>query len=1339
MIILLRIRILSCSFYSYGVLLVLLLLHSNCILAQGESFRSLTFAQVDGSMGLSHNNVKSILQDSRGFMWFGTRNKLNRYDGPSVKIFNCYDTNKKRGNNNISALAESMDKLIWVGTDKGVYLFDYSTERFSFFDKKTKTNIGVEDWISDIKEDNQGNIWIVAPNQGVFKYNQKQDVLTFYQVVKDFRHNKSHPQCMVFTAGGELWIGTNNEGVYKYDYKKDAFAQYLGGARNTGLQGDQIFAIADLGEELLVGVHDGKLKKLHKESNTITTWVAPKIENQIIRDVKVFGDKIWIATQSGVFQYDTGSGVMVNYLNDPSLPYSILDNTVEKIYKDKEGNIWFGTHFGGANYIANRGYDFEKFMPSLSKQSISSKIVREIHEDETGKLWIGTEDNGLNIFDPKTKTFLHPTASSHHKNTLGIYLGATERWVGAFRNGVDIYNAKDLGVKHYSYDALGIREGSVYAITEDSEGSTWIGNAWGVFRAPKGSKQFEQLRQFKDIFAFDIKEDLAGNVWVASMGNGLYKYHLKSGKLSHFSIDTKGSGALSSNSVSSITVTRKGEVWVSTDRGGICRYNAAKNDFSCYSTDFGLPDDIAYKIIEDKQDFLWFGTNKGLVKFNPVSLDFRVFTKFDGLPEDQFNYKSALATRDGILYFGTLNGLVSFDSKEIKKNSFIPPVFITKMTLFNKEVAVGDTSILKKTILDTKEIFLDYEHAAIGFEFAALSFVAPKANFYRYKMEGIDEEWINAEHNASVTYAKLPPGKYIFRVQGSNNDGVWNPEDTQIVVHISPPWWYSTGAIVFYILLVCGLVYLYFYWSTKRNQRMLEEANRFFEVEKEKELYKLKTNFVTDMAHEVRTPLTLINGPLEAILQKDIKDNEVRKDLLLIEKSSAQLLTLINQMLDFKKVDNNNFALYNKQEDILGLLRDLIEPFAEYARHHGPIMTLHIPTEPLYTSIDKDAFAKIINNLLSNALKYSSKEIVVDVQYSSWDLQISIRNDGKKISPQHETKIFEIFYRIDAQSNSNTSSGIGLSLSKSFAELMGGTLVFDPSREDNTFVLSLPLLNKEPIEAVTAATSTDELLLLPSFDSNDGLPVVLFLDDNTEILSFLNDKLGKTIKVRTAATPKRALELLKTERIDLIVSDVIMDEMDGVTFCTQVKNDSEWSHIPIILLTAKNDLESRINGLEAGAEAYIEKPFSLRYLASQIETLLNNRQRERDNFVQRPFQQFEQQGLNKNDHQFINKVIQVIQENIADQSFSVERLADLVFVSRASLLRKIKAISGLSPTDFIKAIRLKKAAEYLVSGEYQINEVTYLVGISSASYFIKIFQKQFGMTPAEFIKKQQQS
>ena len=1299
------------------------------------------FYNINSDLGLSQNNVKSIYQDSNGFLWFGTKNKLNRYDGISVKIFDCYDYQLQKGNNNIGAIFESSDKKLWLGTDKGIYIFDPVYESFSFLNIASSEGVIINDWISSIEGDNYGNIWIVAPNQGVFRYEESKKEINMYTVVDKLQPSVSNPQCMVLDKNNDVWIGTNGSGLYKYNREKDNFNQYIENkSSNISLKGKNIYSMESYQNILFVAIHEEKLLKFDIDKNTFIEFIhnEPNPNFKIIRHLSVLNNnELWVGTQSGIYIINLDTYQVHHITEDIFETTSLSDNLIETLFQDKEGNIWIGTGSSGVDKLPKSGINFHIYSPSLRKGSLLSKRVRELVEDNNHNIWVGTEDAGVFKFNPNTPNFIK-VPNLHYNRILSLMKNHGDIWIGYFKNGLDIISTSNNNLQkptYYSPSSMGLNEESVYALCKDRKGNIWLGNAWGVFLAQSGSMKFERQTQFGLCYTYDIAEDRDGYIWIATMGKGVFKYNPQTDETAHFVTGEK-ENTLSSNSVSSITEDHIGQIWFSTDRGGICVYNKGSNNFKRYSTEQGLPDDVAYKIVEDKQYNLWFGTNKGLVKLNPTDESITIFTTYNGLPSNQFNYKSGLMTNDGDLFFGTSNGMIRFNPHNIKVNTYTPPVYITSLSIFNDEVNVNNESILKQSLIHNDKLELPYNKTNITLSFVALSYTSPRSNKLSYKMENVDEDWITASQTQTASYSNLAPGKYIFKVRGSNNDGLWNQDETRLEITVTPPWWKSTLANILYILIFIVVIYTIIKFSIQRYTNKVKQKQELYRIKKEKELYEDKVNFFTNVAHEIRTPLTLIHAPLESLLDMNIDNKLVREYLDIIDHNTQNLLSLVNQLLDLKKVKDKKASLNYQQIDIIDLVNEIVFLFKGQLEKINKSITVHTPPNisSIVANIDRKEFSKIINNLISNALKYGDNFVDIYINKSDTHFIIHVKNDGLLIPKEYQKKIFEPFFRIKDNNRDIIGSGIGLSLAISLTNAHRGSLQYNTNDNANNFILTTPLGDHHDVVEQPRIEEGDNQLDVDEkkIESNIEKVRVLLVDDNQEIINFLKKRLSSTYNISTAFNGIDALEILSNDKVDIVISDIMMPQMDGFELCSKIKKDDQLSHIIVLLLTAKNDLSSKIKGLELGADAYIEKPFSVKYLMTLINAQIANKIRDSHIFSKKPIVYSKQINMNKVDEEFINKLNDIIQKNISNSDFNVILLAEALNISRSGLHRKITEVLNVSPVEYIRLCRLQKAAELISEGRYRINEIAYMIGINTPSYFIKIFQAHYGMTPKEY-------
>lgn len=1328
----------------------LLILYCLCIAltlqAVDRELSNFYFSHITGENGLSQSNVKVIIQDSYGFMWFGTKNGLNRFDGTSIVQINCNDYLAGTGNNNISALFEDKERQLWVGTDRGVYRYNPALDLFTAMNMETEEGLSMNNWVSDIVVDSVDNIWIVIPDQGVFRY--KDDKLYFYEITNKEHFKTEAPDCILVRPDGGVWVGTWGVGLFCYNRSLDKFEQYCVDKPRHSLKGKNINSICNYGDWIVMAIHKGELMKYNPITNQLLNIDIPEVSHTFIRSVACINDELWIGTHEGLLVINEKNNKRVHLKEDLMRSFSLSDKIIYTIYPDREGGVWLGTLFGGVNYLPNHDLLFDKYVPGSDGCSLTTKRIREIVSDNMGNIWVGTEDDGVNILDivsgEVTQLNFEDDARVSHLVTLGMFFKGSQLFCGLFKQGLNVIQLPENKVYHYTPEKLKIGEGSVYAFFIDNAGYKWIGTGWGLYKADSASFHFDQVEEVGFDWIFDIFQDKDGLMWFASMGNGLWKYDPEKNTFKKYIYEEGKENTLGSNSVSSVMQDSKGRIWISTDRGGICRYNSQTDDFTSFSIEDGLPDNVAYKILEDEQSNLWFGTNRGLVRFNPESKDVRVYTTKDGLLGNQFNYKSALKGKDGKFYFGGIDGLIAFDPDSFEKTNALSPVYISKFSIYNQEITVHTpNSPLKKCIEHTNKIVLPYDQSNISFDVALLSYSTTDSNQYYYKLVPLDKDWIRAASNQDISYAKLPPGNYSLQIRATNSVKEGSYATRSLSITILPPWWRSIWAYFLYFIWAICIVLCWFFWYKRRKEKQMEGKQKLFEVKKEKELYEAKISFFTEITHEICTPLTLINGPLEVIKEMDIKDKVLNNNLKVIGQNTKRLLDLTGQLFDFQKIGTTKFELKIETVNVTSLLNETIARFEPTIQQQKKELCKNLPNERIMAAIDKEAITKVLSNLLNNALKYAHHSITVDLFLDGVDFTVRVISDGERIPEVSSQQIFEPFYQIDKKKlTARMGVGIGLPLARSLVSLHKGRLYLDIEQQENTFVLTIPL-NKEEVRQQREKVVEQNIEVLDDKMSTETVRLkgytLLLVEDNKSMRSFIFERLKDLFSVEVAVNGQEALDILRNNHISLVITDIMMPVMNGYELCMEMKGDIELCHIPVIFLTAKNDLESKINGLKIGAEAYVEKPFSFNYLKTQILSLLSNRRKEREAFSKHPFFPVHNMQRSKADEEFINKVMNVIQENISDENFNVGRMAELLCMSRSSLLRKTKTIFNLPPKDLIRSIRLKKAGELIQEGKYRIGDICYMVGINSSSYFSKLFQKQFNMAPKEFEKQYERS
>jgi ligand-binding sensor domain-containing protein/signal transduction histidine kinase/DNA-binding response OmpR family regulator len=1294
--------------------------------------------------GLSNNSVSCSLQDKNGFLWFGTINGLNRFDGYSFKVFRHNpEDSTSIGSSFIRCLLEDQKGCLWIGTNKGIYLYHSHAEKFNLFSKARMGDV------TDIKEDKEGRLWVIS-NFNLYCYDQQNGKVKPF-VLDSLSGTASS---IAIAADSTIWVSTSTGMIKKYDAHLDSFITYSilkNSEKQEVLRIEKIYPLKN--GNLLVGTLTKGVKLFDVINKTFQDIVClnPDKTGIYAREFMQLTEKeYWIGTETGIYIYNAINRTIIRLEKEYDNHYSISDNVIFTFCKDREGGLWVGTFFGGLNYYPKPFTTFQKYFPEYIKPSMSGNAIHEICKDQYDDLWVGTEDGGLNKMDLLNNTFtsFKPTGtktSIAYHNIHGLLAVGDSLWIGTFMHGLDIMNIKTGKViRHYNAGPgpHELKNDFIVTLFKTLSGDILVGTWKGLFRYNRQTDDFSSVPLFEAPIQV-LWEDEEGTLWACTQGQGVIYYNPLTKQSGTLLYDTNNPNSLCDNHVNGILEDSRRNLWFATE-GGLCKYQKDKKIFTRYTTKNGMPDNLVFRILEDGKNNLFISTSRGLACLNPTNGDIRTYTKSNGLLSDQFNYNSGFKDTDGRMFFGSVKGLISFKPDEFIKNTDIPPVYITGFQVNNNELAVNmKGSSLKESIIYTKNISLSYDQSTFSIDFAALSYTVPEMNEYSYKMEGVDKDWIFLKNNRKVYYTKLPPGNYTFKVKGSNSSGIWNNQEASLYILISPPYWQSIWAYLIYAAIVLGIAYVlinsYLNRLVEKNRRRFE----MLEIEKEREIYHSKIEFFTNIAHEIRTPLTLIKMPLEKLMRKKNNNSEINDNLKTMEKNTNRLIDLTNQLLDFRKTEMDKFSLNFVKTDITELLEETFEIFRVAAEQKNIAFKLEVPGITLQAFVDPEALKKILSNLFSNAIKYAETKVQVKMQnFNSEDklFKIVFRNDGYLIPYDLKEKIFQPFYRIN-ETEKQSGTGIGLPLSRSLAELHKGVLDLLKSENGmNTFVLSLPIhqeiefkLHTDESESLSGSEIIQDIA---DFD-NSFKREILLVEDNKEILEFISNELTSDYLVRKALNGIEGLEIIKEGNIQLVISDIMMPVMDGLELCKRIKTNLEYSHIPIILLTAKNSLHAKIEGLEIGADAYIEKPFAFEHLNAQISNLLLNRDKIKEYFASSPLTHIKTIGYTKADKIFLEKLKLVIDENLTNFDIDVEQLSKIMNMSRPTFYRKIKALSNLTPNELIHIARLKKAAELLSEGNYKVYEVASMVGYSLQTNFARDFHKQFGMTPSEYTTSKQ--
>lgn len=1297
--------------------------------------------------GLSHNTVWCALQDSYGFIWLGTSDGLNRYDGSGNKVYrNALNNKSSLENNFVEALIE-VDQDIWVGTNAGIYIYDRATDSFSYFDKTTRYGVYISSEIKKIIKTQNGLLWIATLGQGFFIYDPKTEVLTQNSVQTSFVWDicQSSDQ-------KKIYISSLQEGLLCFDENGKFLQSYEISLEKTSSDSYKVNCIRNIGGDIWIGVGSNLLSRLDEETGSIENYSGTAFNFGTIRCLLEYAEnELLVGTDNGLYLFDRSTNTFQR-ADNPADPRSLSDQTINGMMWDAENALWVLTSLGGANYMSKQTKRFDYYSPAyLSGVSGAGEVVAPFCENKEGNLWIGTQ-SGLYFFNTTTRE-LSPHIIGGLKNQKydirSLMLDGDRLWIGTYAGGIRVLNLNTGAVKAYTHSRgipNTICSNDVLCIYKGRQGQIYVGTSWGLCRYNPDTDNFMTITSVGSMVSVvDIYEDMYNNLWIATSNSGVFSYNTINAHWKHYQHEREDSTTITSNSVITLFEDIKGTMWLGTNGGGLCSFDSKTKTFTDFDPDNTLlPNKVIYSIEQDHTGDFWISTNAGILKINPVTKEhFRQFTINDGLQGNQFMDRSSLKSSDGRLYFGGINGFNAFYPEQFVDNKYIPPVYVTdiRFPYQTDEEEVRKLLHLGKPLYMADKITLSYENNSFSIRFVALSFEDPARNQYSYILRGVDKEWIMNSGNNTASYTNLPPGEYQFEVRGSNNDRQWNEKTTTLTVVITPPWWRSTFAYVIYIFLLLGWIgWLAWRWNLRVKLKYKRRMEKY-QITKEQEVYKSKISFFINLVHEIRTPLSLIRLPLEKLLEKEHEGKDARY-LSVIDKNVNYLLGITNELLDFQKMESGTLHLNLKNCDIKELVSDVYNQFTSPAELKGIDLQLTLPEQELVSAVDKEKLSKILVNLMGNAIKYAHVRIDLKLVVTDTGYEIQVNDDGAGIPDEKKQKIFEAFYQVpDDKVATTVGTGLGLAFAKSLAEAHQGDLILkDNIGGGSSFILSLPFEGRKTaeIQDMVEIHSEDEASAdKEPFEFSGKKFTVLLVEDNVELLNLTRESLSEWFRVLRASNGCKALEILAQESVDVIVSDVMMPEMDGLELCSKVKSDIAYSHIPVILLTAKTTLASKVEGFECGADVYIEKPFSVKQLYMQIVNLLKLRQSfhklmaSLSETAVTATTSSAELVMTQKDCEFIAKIQAVIAEQLGDENFSIDTLAEQMYMSRSNFYRKIKALSGMSPNDYLKTLRMNKAGELLRSG-IQISEVAARVGFTSSSYFAKCFKVQYGVTPKEY-------
>lgn len=1306
------------------------------------------FRHITDEDGLSSNHVRSLMQDSYGFIWAGTDQGLNRYDGRHFEIFEFPED--WSGATLLSLLEDG--RSILLGTDKGVFRFCYEQEEitpFCFTASEDDEEPAAE--VTSITRDKDGNIWVSTRGQGVFRYNSKTDILKRF----------SFPECngniasVYVDNSNQVWAVTNwgQPVLSRLNKSKDAFEAFPLHSSGVRMTEGGLVLLEDSSQRFWMGTWSSGLYEIDRGTGYVTRHLAssksqPGI-NHIHSLIENRPGQIAIASDDGILLYNPETKVTDFYTEGISEVFGLSNRFVYPLLKDREGGFWAGTYYGGINYQSPFAGQFAGYTRSrFSDNTVGGKVISRFCEDENRNIWMASDDGGLSCFNPKTGRFRNYTTSNSglsYDNVHALCMDGKDLWIGTYTGGVNVLDTRTGKFRRYVPEEGNERtlDGtSSYAIFKDTDGCIWVATMEGINLYDRNTDSFTRIRKTSH-HVIDIDQDNHGNIWFSSLGGGILKYDVKRQEWTEYK-HSAGSDGLPSDYINCCMIDSHDVVWFGT-KSGLCRYDPENDGFVPFV--FAASISEICGLVED-QNVLWITTRHGLVKYDSDE-GLQVFSTSDGLRSNQFINNSIFKASDGCIYIGTTNGFNTFHPYQIRTNRSVPSVAVISLTVDNAQVR-PDGDILKGSLTsDDVRVELSHHHNAMTVQYAALSYCVPEKNQYAYMLEGFDRDWNYVGNITRATYTNLPAGTYTFKVKGTNNDAVWSeqPVEMEIIVHPHPL--LSTSFKILYVFLAVLLLLLVFFLVVRYNDKKHEIQMEELKDRKEKEVYEAKIKFFTMIAHEIRTPVSLIIGPLENIIRKSSQlPDKIKGDLQTMDRNSQRLLYLVNQLLDFRKVEQDAMVMHFVSQPVIPLLHAVCERFEPTITQNGVRFEVDYPSTDFDVCVDSEALTKLISNLLTNASKYTKDYVRLSCSVCPDDKDmfcVTVYDNGCGISQEEQTKIFLPFYQT---MENKPGTGIGLSLVKSIAELHGGSIsVQSETGKFSSFTARLPIRHEADDSVVEEVEKMEKKapgqLSLEDILKSDVVelqpeykPVILVVDDNEEIVHFLSDTLSDRYNTLSAYNGHEALDYLESHPdTALIIADWMMPGMDGIELCRQVRANMHTSHIPFILLTAKTDDPSKIVGMDCGADVYIEKPFSVEYLEACIRNQVTMRAMLRQRYSSLPLTPLTDVANTNVDNRFLQTMTNLIEAHLSDSNLSVDFLTEQMGVSRSSFYNKIKSLTNSTPNELIQLMRLKKAAQLLMEHKYRINEICYMVGFNNPSYFSKCFYKQFGMKPGEFASK----
>jgi len=1326
--------------------------------------------------GLPHSIINCVYQDNTGWIWVGTGSGLSRFDGYSFNTYLLGNSLPGGALSMINCFWEDADSRLWIGTeDAGLVWYDPDLDQFTHFNyNDSSSNCISSDLVHSITADSSEVMWLATEN-GLNRFDPKTN--SFKWIQKNSSPSPSISSDSVLSLlidkNNGLWIGTS-KGLDYYNPETNQITNFtIHIDENSALIND--FSVETIYQDkkgnILLGTYQNGLIILDPATG-MSHNIIPDPEYQRSFTVRaIYEDQngeLWLGTRGGIYILDHSYKVKAHLVHQVQDPSSLGHNSIDHIFEDRAGDLWFSTR-NGVSYANLKKTAFQYYMAGFGdNRYLNDPEVYSIAESKDGRIWLGTESGGVNILDKETGLFSYLTHDENNLNSISsncikaiIQDNDENFWIGTFLGGLDYYNVKQQRFIHYKNDPENVNSltnNTVWALHQDRENNIWIGTDGGLDRIDPLTRKIYRYRDIvKTRPVHVIFEDNAGNLFFGSSTGGLTVMSPDS-EMTYFDIYARV-----------IFEDSKGRIWIGSDNNtGLNHFNIEKGVVKTYKVEDELPSNQIYGILEDSESKLWLSTGQGLSVFDPEKEEFKTYKTADGIQGIRFNYGSYCMSSSGELLFGGQNGLTGFYPDQLMQNHNVPPVVITDFRIFNKQVPVGiefeGKMILEQSISESKEIVVSYHHSVLTFDYVALNYVNSSENEYAHMLEGFEDEWNYVKSNRSATYTNLNPGKYTFRVKAANNHGIWNDTGVSLDIVVTPPIWKTAWFKILILLLLIFIVFLIITFFIKReklkNQLVLERV-------KSKELRKvdmMKFQFFTNISHEIRTPISLILSPLTRIINSNLPKEQIIKDLDVVYRNATRLGKLIDQLLDYRKIEAGKLKLELSKGDIVSFLEKVIYLFKELSSDKMVNLEFYSVLEQIQMYFDSDKIEKVLFNLLSNAFKHTPEggtiRVAVSLTYQMDQdhsengsvttgeyVQIVVKDTGKGIPESKREKIFERFYQGKSDGDQiNTGSGIGLSLSRELVKIHHGLISLKSQEGAGTeFTILLPVVKEDPERQEKKDVQTlnefhQESLAEEGVQSKEsqidsGKPILLVLEDNRELLNFIISIFAEEYQVIFAEDGESGLNLATETIPDIIISDILMPKMDGKKLCKAIKEDFKTSHIPVILLTALSSKHHEKEGILVGADDYIVKPFDPSLLKIRVDQLLSTRRLLREKYNRENILLPKEKSVSSPDDKFLQKLVCIIENNISDPTFGTVKISREIGVSRTQLYRKMAALTEMTVKEFIRSVRLKRACQLIIQKEMNISEVAYNVGFQQVAYFRKCFKEVYKMTPSEYIKK----